>query len=298
MQRQPHARPARPDQVPAAGYSSDWIDAMLRDLADCPPGPRREALRDETIRALLPLARRLARRFRGQGEDIDDLVQVASLGLTKAVDGFAPSRGQAFLPYALPTIVGEMRRHLRDRVPAIRMPRPLHEARGAVLQAMEELEQRHGGVPPSTAQIVAHTGMDAALVTATLRAVRDCRLVSFDAPAGTWEAFTGFGHTGGPERSIDHVIDVVALVAAVRRLTVLERRVLYLRFYREQTQQQIADAVGLSQAQVSRSLARSCRRLRRILTAVPPETSQGPRRVLAAGPKPLVPCGARRRPTR
>lgn len=267
---------------------------MMRALADCPPGPRRQDLRDAAIRALLPLARRLARRFRGHGEDLDDLVQVASVGLTKAVDGFVPSRGHAFLSYAVPTVVGELRRHLRDHTPPIRLPRSLQEARGPVFQAVEELEQRHGG-PPAVARIVAHTGMTPALVTATLRAATECRLLSLDASAGVCESLPVPGYTGTADRSIDHVVDVVALASAVRRLTPLERRILHLRFYQERTQQQIAESVGLSQVQVSRALARSCRRLRRTLTAIPAEV-RGRSRLLTAGSEPPVPDPPRPRP--
>ncbi|MFR0357348.1 sigma-70 family RNA polymerase sigma factor [Streptomyces sediminimaris] len=297
MQRQPDVRGPRPERARRADRPPEWIDAMMRALADCPPGPRRQALRDTAIRALLPLARRLARRFRGYGEDLDDLVQVASVGLTKAVDGFVPSRGHAFLSYAVPTIVGELRRHLRDHAPPIRLPRSLQEARGPVLQAVEELEQRYGGAPPAVERIVAHTGMAPALITATLRAAAECRLLSLDASSGVRESLPVPGHTGAADRGIDHVVDVVALASAVRWLTPLERRILHLRFYQERTQQQIAESVGLSQVQVSRALARSCRRLRRILTAVPAE-ARDRRRVLAAGAERQVPDPPRRRPHR
>ncbi|WP_225833582.1 sigma-70 family RNA polymerase sigma factor [Streptomyces sp. NK08204] len=295
--------PEHPDRVLAADHSSAWMDATMRDLAACPPGPRRQALRDAAILALLPLARRVARRFQGHGEQFEDLVQVASLGLVRAVDGFVPSRGHAFLSYALPTVVGEVRRHLRDRVPVIRLPRPLQEACGPVLQALEELEQRYGGVAPGAEKIAAHLGMETALVSATLRALRECRPVSLDAPAIGREAHTAVCGTGLEHRGVDHVVDVMTLASAVRRLTALERRILHLRFYQEQSQQQIAAAVGLSQGQVSRVVAHCCRRLGRALQAgstgpaggVPDrrQTVTAGQERLAPGPRqvpPLRPC--------
>ncbi|MFG3120099.1 sigma-70 family RNA polymerase sigma factor [Streptomyces sp. NPDC048197] len=275
MHRHTNARSARPVHGTGAARSSEWMDAMMRDLSRCPPGPRQQGVRAATILALMPLARRVARRFHGQGEEADDLVQVASVGLTKAVDGFVPSRGHPFLAYALPTIVGEIKRHLRDRVPAVRLPRPLQEASGPVFRTLEELEQRSGGVSPGAEQIAAYLGMETALVTATLRAARVCRPVSMDGAGDGGEAHSAACGAGSADRNIDHVVDVVALTSAVRRLTALERRVLYLRFYRENTQQQIADAVGISQGQVSRRLGSCYRQLREALTTVPMETAEG-----------------------
>ncbi|MEY7980124.1 sigma-70 family RNA polymerase sigma factor, partial [Streptomyces pilosus] len=118
--------------------SPQQLDALLREFAAQPAGPRRAALRDHLIRLLLPMARRITRRFRHHGEEFDDLAQVAAVGLIKAVDGYDPARGHAFLAYALPKVTGELRRHLRDRTAVVRLPRPLQEASGRGFQAGAE----------------------------------------------------------------------------------------------------------------------------------------------------------------
>ncbi|WP_369123000.1 SigB/SigF/SigG family RNA polymerase sigma factor [Streptomyces viridochromogenes] len=255
------------DNAAAQGPSRDGIDALLRERAARPPGPSRTALRERAIHELLPLARRVARRFRGRGEDFDDLVQVASLGLIKAVDGYDHTKGHAFLSYALPTVVGELKRHIRDRTATMRLPRPVQEASSQVFQATAELEQRFHGRSPTPEQIAEHTGLEPHRVLSTLRAVRECSPRSLDAPATD----DGDGTPlvcllGSGDRALELVVDTVALASAVQQLTERERRVIRLRFYHEWTQQQIADEIGVSQMQVSRILARSITRLRTALT--------------------------------
>ncbi|MGC9540532.1 sigma-70 family RNA polymerase sigma factor [Streptomyces sp. UG1] len=250
--------------------SSDQLDALMRELSEQPRGPRQAALREQVIRLLLPLARRVARRFQRQGEDFDDLVQVASLGLVKAVDGYDPTLGHAFLSYALPKVTGELRRHLRDRTSAVRLPRPLQEASGQVFQAVEELEQRLGGCSPTSRQIAEHTGLEHGHVLSTLRAVHECRPRSLEEPAGHDQDSPLASLIGAEDGALGRVVDTVALTSLVKQLPERDRHVIYLRFYREWTQQQIADVIGVSQMQVSRILRRCFGRLREALLAAEP----------------------------
>ncbi|MFE4050259.1 sigma-70 family RNA polymerase sigma factor [Streptomyces sp. YIM B13518] len=251
--------------------SSEQLDALLRELSEHPPGRRRAALRDHVIRLLLPMARRVTRRFGRHGKEFDDLVQVASLGLIKAVDGCGPVRGHAFLSYALPEVTGELRRHLRDRTATVRPPRLLQEASGPVFQAVEELEQRSGGHSPTSEQIAEHTGHGQEGPLARL--------------------------AGAEDPALGRVIDTVSLTALVKRLPKRDRRVLCLRFHRERTQQQIADAVGVSRMQVSRIPRRCLDRLREALLAGEPcagsaEETRGPAGGRAVRPA-RAPCGRR-----
>ncbi|WP_225813572.1 SigB/SigF/SigG family RNA polymerase sigma factor [Streptomyces spinosus] len=250
----------------AGDFCSGCLDPLLRDLVACPPGPGRSHLREEAIRLLLPLAQRVARRFRHRGEDMDDLIQVASLGLVKAVDGYDPTRGHAFLSYAVPTIVGELQRHLRDRTTVVRLPRPVQEARGQVFQAFEELEQRLRGRTPTSEQIAKHTGLDVKRVEATLRAVRECNTTSLDAEPDDGEGTSLAALLGRDDPALDRVVDTVALASAVRDLPERERHILHLRFFRDLTQLQIASAIGLSQMQVSRIIRSCVERLRQALS--------------------------------
>ncbi|MEU0400574.1 SigB/SigF/SigG family RNA polymerase sigma factor [Streptomyces sp. NPDC006197] len=261
--------PQRYDRAMGATLCSERIDRLMHDLAALPPGPRRSAARERVIGLLVPLARRVACRFRAHREDHEDLVQVASLGLVKAVDGYDPALGHAFLSYALPTIVGEIKRHMRDHSAAVRLPRPLQEARARIFQASEELEQLHGGRSPSLAEIAEHTGLETDRVTATLRAVRECSPRYLDAAAGDGDHCAVVSLLGGEDPELGRVVDTVALTTAVKRLPERDRRVLYLRFYHERTQQEIAGAIGVSQMQVSRILARCFQRLRAALTTEP-----------------------------
>lgn len=263
------------DTTVASEPFSDRLDALMRELAQQPPGPRRAVLRDQVIRMLLPLVRRVSRRFQRHGEDFDDLVQVASVGLIKAVDGYDPDLGHAFLSYALPKLTGEIRRHLRDRTPAVRLPRSLQEASGPVFQAVEELEQRLGGGSPSPEQIAEHTGMEPDRVVSTLRALHECHPRSLDEPARSGQESPPAFLIGIEDAALGRVVDTVALVTQVRQLPERDRRVLYLRFYQEQTQQQIADVIGVSQMQVSRILRRCLGRLREALLASESEPCPG-----------------------
>lgn len=246
------------------------IDARMRVLHATPPGSRRQELREEVIASLLPLARRLARRYQGRGEPDEDLYQVACVGVVKAVDRFDPTKGHAFLSFAVPTVTGEIKCHFRDRTWNVRVPRRIQEAQARIRHAQRELEQRRRSAERVTARELAlHTGLPEEDVTAALEAQGTYFAYSLDAPqAGGTDV--PLGETlGVEERGIDLVVDCVALRSVVYRLTDRQRQILYLRFFRSMTQKQIGSTLGLSQMHISRVLTNTYEQLRReLLSAV------------------------------
>uniref|UniRef100_UPI0007854593 sigma-70 family RNA polymerase sigma factor n=1 Tax=Streptomyces hygroscopicus TaxID=1912 RepID=UPI0007854593 len=248
--------------------TSPQIDELVGRVRRQPTARAREGAREEAIRRLAPLARRIAGTYRNLGgEEQDDLVQVACLGLVKAVDGYDPEHGHAFLSYAVPTITGELKRHLRDRTTLVRLPRSVQEARQRVRRARQELEQAHGGRPPTPAEIAEACGLSPSAVAEAVRSQGAAQPLSLDAsPPGAVRPLPAFGDVmGGRDPGIEAVTDRVELIRAMRQFPERERRILVLRFFHDQTQQQIAAAVGVSQMHVSRLLARCLARLREVL---------------------------------
>lgn len=139
-------------------------DAAFRRIAALPDGPERSALRQDVVCAWMPMAVRLARRFRHRGESFEDLQQVAQLGLVKAVSRFDPGFGTAFPSFAIPTILGEVKRHFRDELWIVHVPRRVQELRGRVRSADRELSTSPGGSTPAVHEIAAHTGLTEAEV--------------------------------------------------------------------------------------------------------------------------------------
>jgi len=210
-----------------------------------------EAARNDLIERHLPLARNLARRYRYTPEPPEDLEQVASLALIKAVDGFDPSRGASFTPYAVVTIVGELKRHMRDKTWAVHVPRALKERILAVERAERTLSAKLG-TAPTVAQLAAEAGVstEQALEALNARGAHDA--VPID-PTGPGVSASGFSEA---------VEDRLALSSALRGLPRRERTILHLRFVEGLTQTEIADRVGLSQMYVSRLLRATLEQLR------------------------------------
>ncbi|WP_203707973.1 sigma-70 family RNA polymerase sigma factor, partial [Asanoa iriomotensis] len=172
---------------------------LLAALAAMPAGhPSRAALRDRTIEAWLPLANHLAHRYGGRGEPTDDLLQTAAVGLIKAVDKFDPSRGVDFAGYAIPTIVGELKRHFRDRTWDIRVPRRLQELRLAISEANSSLLQSLGR-SPTVADIALHLKISEEEVLEGLEGARAYNAVSLSTPTGDGERGTELGDLLGSE---------------------------------------------------------------------------------------------------
>jgi RNA polymerase sigma-B factor len=216
------------------------------------------------VRRFLPLARSLALRYRGSSEQLDDLVQVASLGLLKALDRFDPLRGNAFVAYAAPSILGELRRHFRDRVWELRLPRGLQERTMEVEEAARRLSDELGR-SPTTSQIAQRLELSEEEVTGALQADEARRTLSLDAPSspGEQEAAPMVETVGGIETGYE-AVEAQAAAGGVE-LSEREVRVLKLRFEDDLTQHQIGKLIGVSQMQVSRIMRGA---LRKLLTAV------------------------------
>ncbi|NNN29922.1 SigB/SigF/SigG family RNA polymerase sigma factor [Streptomyces sp. S3(2020)] len=225
-------------------------------------GPERDTVREELVTAWLPMAHRIAGRFRERGEAIEDLRQVAALGLVKAVDRFDPERG-AFESYAVPTITGEVKRHFRDRMWALRVPRRVQELRNKVRVARRELTQTPGSAEPSAADLAARTGLTEDEVATGLEALESFSALSLDAELSSDEDGYSLADTlGAADSSYDTVIDRESAKAGLRRLPERDRAILYMRFFEDMTQSRIADQLGISQMHVSRLISRSCARVR------------------------------------
>ena len=220
--------------------------------------------RDALIRRFTPLAARLARRYaHPTGEPVEDLVQVASLGLIKAIYRFEPARGFAFASFATPTILGELRRYFRDATWAVHLPRQIQEDVLKVEQATQVLGTRLGR-PPTVPEIAEHTKLEFDAVLEALTAVRNTQTRSLDAPVGDDEdEDLSLGDQQGSTEAGYELVEYGASASkAVAKLSERDREILRLRFVEDRTQSEIAEQVGLSQMQVSRVLAKSLRAMR------------------------------------
>jgi RNA polymerase sigma-B factor len=218
------------------------------------------ALREELVHRFLPLARSLALRYRGASEDTEDLIQVASLGLVKALDGFDLDRGKSFIAYAAPTILGELRRHFRDRVWEVRLPRGLQERTMAVAEAAGNLADELGRTP-TVAQIAERLELTEEQVSEALQADEARRTLSLDVPRSRDdpESVPMVESVGHSEQGYDSV--EAQLAATDADLDEREKRVLYLRFEEDLNQYEIGRRLGVSQMQVSRIMRRALRKL-------------------------------------
>ena len=215
------------------------------------------ALRNELVQQHMRLAEFLARRFLHRGEPLDDLRQVALIGLVKAVERFDPERGLQFSSFATPTITGELRRHFRDKGWAVRVPRRIQELHLELDRIIGTLSQELGR-PPTTKEIADRAGVEEEDVLESLEASSLYRLASLD--AGRADSDSGGSpadRVGGPDDELDAVEDRVAVGALLSVLPEREQKIVYLRFFEGLTQSEIADEVGISQMHVSRLLVRS-----------------------------------------
>jgi RNA polymerase sigma-B factor len=226
-------------------------------------GQRDQAARRELVELYMPLARRMASRYAGVSEPFDDLLQVASLGLVNAVDRFDSTRGTPFAGFAKPTILGELKRHFRDKVWTVRVPRSIHDRMGEVDRATEKLTlELHR--PPRVDELAAEVGIEAAEVLEILEARHNRRPLSLDAPPNGEdpEDSSGGEWVGRPDGNFDLVEDRIAVEAVLPSLDEREREVLRLRFVEELPQTEIALRVGCSQMHISRLLRRALDKLR------------------------------------
>jgi len=218
--------------------------------------------RDALIERFLPLARKLARRYAGSNEPYDDLVQVASLGLVKAVERFDPTRGFAFTSFAVPTIVGELKRYFRDSAWALHVDRSAQELARKIADARREVSLRHGR-SPTVPELAEYLEISEEQVLDGLQTNEAYDTVSLDAPrSGDEETENRLEALGSQDDRLDLVDDQATVFAAAQHLPERERRILYLRFGEDLTQAEIARRIGVSQMQVSRLLRKSVQRLR------------------------------------
>jgi len=220
--------------------------------------------RDTAIELFAPLARRLARRYATPtGEPVEDLEQVAFLGLVKAVDRYDPARGFAFSTFATPTILGELRRYFRDATWRVHVPRGLQEQIQSVEKAITDVQERLGRAP-SPVEVAEHSGLAEEVVLEALAALHRTKVGSLDRPADddTDDGGTVGDRLASTEQGYELVEYGASAAPALARLSERDRLIVHLRFTEDLLQSEIAQRVGLSQMQVSRILARSVRLLR------------------------------------
>jgi len=264
----------------AAWKASDeaWAeaDALLARMAELEPGDRERAnLRDQVICCCAPEARREARRFRRTSETLDDLVQVATVGLILAVDRFDPARGIPFRGFAIPTITGEIKRHFRDKGWGIRVSRRIQEHSQEVRRAEPLLAQRLGRMP-TVHDLAEHLGLSDDDVRAARQGEAFYTLSSLNFVAtGGDDTSELSDRLGDLDRDIESVPDHDALVRAWPMLPDRSRVILSLRFVDDLSQSQIAEKMGLSQMHVSRLISRSLDKLRRHMVLDEPSTRTG-----------------------
>ncbi len=248
----------------SGGYED--LAPLFNTLAElAPDDPKRAVVREEIITRCLPLAEHIARRFVGRGEARDDLVQVARLGLLNAIDRFDTSRGTEFVAFAVPTIMGEVRRHFRDSSWAVRVPRRLKELHLSISQASGKLAQRLGRAP-TPSELATELGLAAEDVWDGLLAGNAYQSVSMDAAYDDEGTLPLAETVGSDDAELENVEYHESLQPLLAGLPERERRVLILRFFGNMTQTQIAERVGISQMHVSRLLARTLEFLRGRLT--------------------------------
>jgi RNA polymerase sigma-B factor len=237
-------KPSRPDEE---------IAQLFQRLPD-------PAARDELAREFLPLAEYFARRFSGRGEPVEDLTQTASLGLLNAIDRFDPERGVPFSTYAAATIVGELKRHFRDRGWALRVPRNVQETAILVNRTVSTMWQDLGRAP-TVAEIASSADIGEDDVLQALDALQAYTTDSLDAPTADATS-TAVESIGIEDRSFEVSEEWLSLAPALRDLPERERTILYLRFFEGRTQTEIAEELGISQMHVSRLVSQSLEKLR------------------------------------
>jgi RNA polymerase sigma-B factor len=236
--------------------------ALFLELRGLKEGsPEYAELRNRLVRMHLPLVEHLARRFRNRGEPLDDLTQVATIGLIKSVDRFDPDRGVEFSTYATPTVVGEIKRHFRDKGWAVRVPRRLQELRLSLTTATAELSQQHGR-SPTVHELAEKLAISEEEVLEGLESANAYSTLSLDVPDTDDESPAVADTLGAEDEALEGVEYRESLKPLLEDLPPREKRILLLRFFGNMTQSQIAQEVGISQMHVSRLLARTLAQLR------------------------------------
>ena len=245
--------------------TSEYADVreMFRELGGLyEDSPAYERQRERIVERCLPLADHIARRFDGRGEPREDLVQVARVGLVNAINRFDVETGSDFVSFAVPTIMGEVRRHFRDNSWSVKVPRRLKELHLRLGAATAELSQRLGRAPTAS-ELAEELDMDREEVIEGLVAGSSYNTLSIDSGGGGDEDAPAIVDTlGDVDDGLDQIENRETLRPLLAQLPERERTVLLLRFFESMTQTQIAERVGVSQMHVSRLLAKSLARLR------------------------------------
>ncbi len=234
---------------------------LVRLAAMGPDDPARRGIRDHLVTMHLPLVEHLARRFRDRGEAHEDLVQVGTIGLIKAVDRFDVDRGVEFSTYATPTIVGEIKRHFRDRGWAIRVPRRLQEMRMLINRGTAELTQQLGR-SPTVKELAHHVGVTEDEILEGLESSQAYATSTLDGGDDEGSGGSVAATLGSVDQALEGVENRESLRPLLAALPEREQRILLLRFFENKTQAEIAAEIGLSQMHVSRLLAKTLAALR------------------------------------
>jgi RNA polymerase sigma-B factor len=285
LDRQLRSEPQRVATTPITAAASARADRRhqriaqtdrLLDLANHRRGSARHELLGQVVELNAAVARSIAHRYRNRGESAEDLDQVAYLGLVKAVNAYDPEKGFPFLAYAVPTITGEVKRYFRDTAWTVRPPRRIQELQAEITPAVERLSQSLGRGPRAF-EIAQHLGHEEGQIIEALACAGCFAPSSIDdrGPDDDW--YQVADRLGQDERGFARVEAVAALSVACRALKPRDRRILYLRFYEEWTQERIASELGVTQMQVSRLLARITGDLRNALQGRPPSARKASR---------------------
>jgi RNA polymerase sigma-B factor len=260
--------PAVAVKPPSSPRTAPGKKDALHELFERWQRDRDTAAREALVRLYMPLTRGLARRYGCSSEPFEDLLQVASLGLIKALDRFDPERGHQFPSFAVPTILGEMRRYFRDSGWAVHVPRGAQERALKVRDAQERLSNEHGRAPTAN-QLAEYLEFDLEDVIDALQAIQAYETVSLDAPRPRGDSeVVAYGDTVGQDDERYELVELDATVTAVLgHIPPRERAILRMRFLEDLTQTEIAERVGISQMQVSRLLRRSLEQLRTLAHA-------------------------------
>ena len=226
----------------------------------------RAAVREKLVNQYIGLVEFLARRFRNRGEPLEDLVQVGTIGLLKAIDRFDLEREVEFSTYATPTIVGELKRHFRDKGWAVRVPRRLQELHLELTKVISALGQELGR-SPTVPEIAESAGISEETVLEGMEIAHAYSFTSLDAPIDSDDAESSSfaDQMGSEDEQLETLEYRASLAPEMAKLPERERKILFLRFYRGMTQSEIADRLGISQMHVSRLLNRTLVRLREAL---------------------------------
>jgi len=252
--------------APGTGADTE-AERLLGQLASLDPGtPEHDRAREQVVEIHLPLVRQLARRYRSRSEPMEDILQAGAVGLVKAIDRYEPDRGP-FLPFAVPTILGEIKRFFRDTSWSVRVPRRLRDRRLELFRTTDSLTQRFGRAP-TVSELAVQLKLTEEEVLEGLDACAAYTTSSLDAPAlADDEGITLADQLGEDDEELDLVEQREGIEPALEELPARERDILLMRFYGNMTQAQIGEQVGISQMHVSRLLSRSLEQLRQRLAA-------------------------------